>query len=463
MSSRIRKLIQNSGIFFLGNIASRMIIYILTPIYTAYLSESEYAKVDLLYTTIQIAIPLLTLRVASALFRMSMDNDGHRKNYLTNAVSLCVASLFPAIIISLCVDRLIHIDINPFLLVVCYFLITLNEILGSFLKSIDKNKIYATVSVLYSVVLLFSNYIMLKYLHFGMKGYFFSLCIAGFISCSSYYVIPKIWEYFNIKFIDINLMRKMLRYSIPLVPSALCFWVVQASDKYMVYGMISPVLAGLYSVAYKIPNITGAVVNIFSQAWEISAIENKDNDYYRTVYKCYYRLIILASGVMIVLSKQISAILFKNGFIEAERYVGPLILAYIMSYNQTFLEGILISKKDTKCIMISTVIGAVVNVVLNFLLISALEVDGAIIATGTSYLIVFFIRRVHLIKIGCLSRVGTLDIVIYILTILVLILYLSMNNSIWMRFGQAVILIILCAIFVNTIRGLRHENRISST
>ena len=88
----IKGLIKNTGIFFLGMLGSKIIIYLLTPIYTSYLTTDEYGIGDIYYTTIQILIPIITVKISSAMYRFAILKEKPLGRLFSNAVTMILFS-----------------------------------------------------------------------------------------------------------------------------------------------------------------------------------------------------------------------------------------------------------------------------------------------------------------------------------------------------------------------------------
>ena len=407
----IKGLIKNTGIFFLGMLGSKIIIYLLTPIYTSYLTTDEYGIGDIYYTTIQILIPIITVKISSAMYRFAILKEKPLGKLFSNGVTMILFSGAVLLCIYSFIYNIFKLDVKPYVFVGMFCVVALNEVFGQFSKSLDKNAVYAESSIITALSMFAINYLMLVKLHRGVEGYFNGIIFSNVISIIFIFLRGKLYSYFNIKNINMELFKEMISYSWPLVPGALSFWIMQVSDRYMVLFISGVSMAGILATAYKIPSICGTLVNIFIQAWEISSIKTVNQEkYHMYVYKKYFSLVIIASTLLIFFSNIICGFLFRGDFIIASKYVPALIYSYIFCYFQSFLESIFISIKETKTIMYSTVIGALVNIILNIVLINIWGLMGAVISTGISYFIVYLIRYGRLYKSKRMMKYSFYDI-----------------------------------------------------
>jgi O-antigen/teichoic acid export membrane protein len=195
----------------------------------------------------------------------------------------------------------------------------------------------------------------------------------------------------------------MLRYAVPLVPTALFWWVTSLSDRYFVQFIVGDAAQGVYAVSYKLPNLITLVSMIFTQAWQLSAFTEykgpQGERFFSNIFRCYYTFVFIASSGLILLCKPVLGLLAPGpAWADAWRYTPFLVLAVAFSTLVTFLGTIYNAVHKNGMVMFTTFIGAAVNIALNWLLIPLKGPwggpQGAAIATFASYFVVFFIRAV---------------------------------------------------------------------
>ena len=154
---------------------------------------------------------------------------------------------------------------------------------------------------------------------------------------------------------------------------------------------------GIYSVAYKIPTIITTVQNIFLQAWTISAIkEYNSNDrdlFYKRTFFALNAVMSICCSFLVLTTKIFARLLYAKDFYEAWQYVPFLLVSSVFGAASGYIGPILSAKKNTKVMAMSTFGGAIVNLVLNFVLIYSIGVQGATMATAISNVIIYILRR----------------------------------------------------------------------
>lgn len=398
---RNQKLLSNTILYTIGGIGAKLITFLLIPVYTRYLSTAEYGIADLFYLAIQIFVTVGTLKIASSLARYAVADLENAGKYLSNALFVVLSSsvlctIFYAFLFG---NKFLdaELDISYFILFFVGF--SVRELLYEMTKAVDKNRLYVIDGLFFSALLLGTTLFFVAALQRGVRGFVESYIIANFASVVFLAIGLNVRKYVSFSYINANLLFEMIKYSSLLVPATLSFWVIQTSDRYMINFFKGTSVAGIYGVAYKIPSICGMFVSFFMSAWYITAVRNEsDKEYNTSVFMFYFKVVVLASSIVIIFSKLIACVMFKDEFFEAWLYVPTLIFTFVFQYLFQFLEIIMISRKATTSILVSFLVGAAINIGLNMAMIPIYGIYGAVFATGISNLIVFISRMVILQK-----------------------------------------------------------------
>ena len=256
----------------------------------------------------------------------------------------------------------------------------------------------------------------------GITGYFISIIISNII-CNIFLIFRlKLWEYLIFGKCDIYLVKEMLIYSIPLIPNALMWWVMNASDRYIIAINLGVAANGLYAVANKIPTILSLLYSIFNQAWQLSAIEEADKknkaEFYTSVFNIFSILMLIATSIILVCIKPVIQNFLSSEFSDSWKYVPFLLLAVVFTSFSSFLGMNYIAMKKTKGIFKTSLIGAMTNIILNLIMIPKIGLNGAAIATMISFFGVWIIRiydtrEFVLIKFN-IKKLGLTIIIIFI-------------------------------------------------
>lgn len=397
MQNRYKRLFFDTGLFALSNLGSKILTFLLVPLYTSILSTEEYGTADILTTTANLLYPILTLSIYEATLRFALDKKYKKENIASTSILLTVfASLSLLLITPLCIntDTIFGRYWGYFLGI--FILVSFQTFISNYIKGCGYTKIFALQGIVYTIIFLLLNILFLLYYRIGLQGYMLSAILSSFISCLYMLFSSGCYrDFIPLKF-NRTVTKEMLKYSCPLILSSVAWWINASADKYMILGLISVSANGLYGVAHKIPTVFTTFTSIFSQAWRISAIstfdENDKQIYYSKVYQKYSLTCIYVCMILVLSSQFLAGLLFKSDYYQAWILIPPLVVATLFEAYAGFLASIYAAARKTKFLSISTCVGSVINIILNYILIRFLGILGAPIATMVSFLIVWIMR-----------------------------------------------------------------------
>lgn len=270
---RTKNLMTDTVLFGLSSFGSKILVFLLTPLYTRVLATEEFGIADLINTTIQFVYPILTLAISEATLRYAMKKEASPKKVLNNSLIF----VFLSSLILLFLQPLFKLIDSSFaqywlIFVAIFFMYNLQLCFSNFVKGIGLTKLFALQSIVYTLSIVVSNILLLVVFKTGLNGYLISMIIGHVIPIVLMFFGAKLYRYlFPVK-IDKRLLKDMLAYSIPMIPTILSWTINTSIDKYIIIWSIGMGANGIYSVANKIPSLLTTVVNVFLQAWQLSAI-----------------------------------------------------------------------------------------------------------------------------------------------------------------------------------------------
>lgn len=396
--NRKKYLAKNTALFALNSIGTKLIIFLLVPVYTKSMTTSEFGVADLVTTLSSIIVPIITLNINEAVMRFSLDDNADYNKIMSIGISVMALSIFcGAIIIPVSHFWVLLRPFSLFFYLYCVFQ-GIYSICSSYLRGRELLTPFAISNIVVTLSGACLNIIFLVFLKFGVKGYFLGFIISYILGIIYSIIASNLHHVFKHFSIDRNLAKKMCSYSLVLIPNSLMWWVMNASDRLMVISIAGVAANGLYAISYKIPSAISTASVVFNQAWSYSAIHEEfstDRDTFNEkMYNFLFELQLLITGILLLGVKPIMSVYVDNSFYPAWQYIPPLLIGYFFMSLGTFFSTQYTVKKDSKGFLVSGTIGAAVNVVLNFLMIPILGPLGAAIATASAYLSVF-VFRVH--------------------------------------------------------------------
>lgn len=396
--NRQNYLLKNIGLLSISNFSSKILVFLLVPLYTSVLTTAEYGLYDFAISTVSLLFPIFTLNIVDGVMRFLMDRDYSKEQIATIGIKYVSFSVIMFVVFMLTI-RNIGIWQGVELLVFLYYLAyVFNQFFIQFAKGMEMVSDMAIAGVIGTITMLVLNLLFLKVFRFGLYGFFVANIISQAIPAVYYFFRLRFWDFIKDWNIDKILRHAMLTYSIPLLATTLGWWINNTLDKYAVTFICGVAANGLLSVSYKIPQILNTFQSIFGQAWQISAIkeygEHDSANFYGKIFSTINVLMCAVCAWLILLTKPIANILYAKDFYQAWIYVPFLLISSVINCASGLLGPILSAKRNTKVMMWSAIIGAIFNAVLNILLIRLIGIQGATIATVISSLVIYLVRRI---------------------------------------------------------------------
>lgn len=396
-------LLSNTVLFFISSFSSKFLTFLLMPIYTSVLLPGDYNTVDLVTQTANLLIPLVSLGVPNSIIRFGLDKKYPKKGVFTVA-ALCygfgylvLLAFYPAIVK---ITFISHYVKYLYLYLLCSCLRTLVQ---QYTRAKTYTRLYAVDGLLATVSTLMLTYLFLVKFHLGAEGYILAIIGSDFISFLFLSAVGSCWKSFGFKYADKNLAKEMLSFCLPLIPTGVFWWITNVSDRYLVTYMVSSAVSGIYAISYKIPSIVNLFSTIFTEAWQISAVQEGENKgsqkFFKNVFKAYQSVIFMAGAFLILICRFITKFMVADRYYESWKFMPVLIMATVFSCFSGFLSSIYMVEKNGNANLITMMAGAFSNIGMNLVMIPKWGAQGAAIATMLSYMIVFVLRAIGTKKV----------------------------------------------------------------
>lgn len=401
LANKYKTLFSNTLLISLGTFGSKILVFFMVRFYTGFMSPADYGTADLITQTANLLFPVISLGITDGVFRFALDNEKGRNGIFTAGFAVITSGsllFLPAVpLLGAVADLRGHILlIFLYTMASCY-----HSLCSQFTRACGNTALFAVQGIINTSLVIVFNILFLAVMQIGLTGYVLSVVLADFLSTVFLFVKEKLWLQFTTALSKKD-FTDMLKYSIPMIPTTVFWWITSVSDRYMVNGLISEAANGIYAVAYKIPTVLTLISSVFMQAWQFSAVaeaggdEKEHTDFFGGVWRSFQAVMFLAGSFIIAFAKPAIRLLSAEEYYSAWEYVPVLALSMVFTALTNFLGTVYIVKKQSVISFLTAMTGALINIILNFLLIpSGLAVQGAAIATFISYFTVFVIRAVN--------------------------------------------------------------------
>lgn len=404
---KYKKLAANTLVFAIGSFGSKILLLLLTRLYTHHISSGDNSTKSLLEQTANFIIPIATLSIAEAVIRYGLDREYDKKEVFTSACVVEAGGMILLLLLSPLLNLLPYAHGYVMLLLLFIIASSFRQLSSQFVRARGLVKLFALDGILATLTLFLFNILFISVLNMGVHGFMLSSILTDFCSGIFLWIVAKLWKFFNKRKFSPEMVKTMLRFSIPMIPTAVLWIITGFSDRLFVRYMTSAqspdvgeVAAGVYDAASKVPNLISMVSTIFFQAWNMSAItENNSKDkgkFYEKIFSAYQSVMFLGAAFMIALVKPLSAILIDSStdpsYARAFEFTPILIIGVLMMSLNQFLSSIYTATQKTTHSFWTSLIAACTNLILNVILIYKWGVQGAVIATFMSYFVCYLVR-----------------------------------------------------------------------
>lgn len=385
-------------IFAIGTFSSKLLTFVMMPVYTYSLATSAFGRFNLLVQTSNLLLPLITVGMTQAIIRFGVDRLYKR----TDVFSISFFSTAAAFLLLLCFSPLLGMlgfVGNYLALLMLYILMScFRQVCSQFTRAKGATKLFALDGMISTATTCLFTVIFLLGFHWNIAGALLAVICSDFLSILFLFWAASLYRYIRIRGINKDTFRSMLKFALPLIPTQIFWWIVSVSDQYLVAFMIDDSANGIYAASYKVPTILMVVATIFMDAWQISAVQENNKDrakFFTKVFNAFQVIMLFASACLIPFSKLLTRILTSGAYYESWRYIPFLIIATAFCNLVNFTGSVYMVEKRSVASLITTILGAVTNIGLNLALIPWLGIQGAAIATFISYFLVFVVRVIH--------------------------------------------------------------------
>ena len=451
---KYKKLLSNTLILSIGTFSSKLLVYFLMPLYTAILSTEQYGTADLITNAANLLIPFCCIGITHGVFRFAADDSEDNKTVFSSGVSVLLVSSAIFLLLSPLLSLVNYFDGYAWLLTFYVISSNFHTLAKEYIRAKGHTKLYAFQGILGTALTIAFNLLFLIPMKLGVTGYVLSVAVADAVGTLFLVVYAKLYKDFSLKSVSKVKIYEMLKYSLPMMPTTIIWWVTNVSDRFVVTYICGSAENGLYSAAYKIPTIIALVAGVFNEAWQLSAIsESHDREevkeFFSAVFERYQAILFLGCSLLIPFTPLATRLLLNESYFEAWSFMPVLLVATVFLSLVTFIGTIYTVKKKTLMSLITAAFGAVLNIILNFTLIPSMGAQGAGIATAISYFAVFVFRAINsksFMPFNLNSSVLALNTLIVVLQTVLMLLDVPFNYL-----AQAILVVVLCAINAKSI------------
>lgn len=431
MSEQSKKhaLMMGTIIYAIGTFGTKILSFLIVPLYTYYIAPSEMGDYDLLNTTISLLTPLVTLQISDGAYVWMMRNKDKTEDYITAVYKFVITTTLFAAFIIFIIDSIFGI---PYATYFTLLLLTGRwfQTLQKLLRGLKNQKLFAFSGVLYTTIFLILNLVQIVVLKMKVDALFQSAIIANAVCIGFVLIFEKRLRINKIKEKSIQTQIDMLRFSVPLIPNRLNWWIINSSGRYIVRIFLGSAANGIYAIAYKFPSLLQMIYNIFYESWQDMAVADNDEDvsgFYSSVFRKWYKLSFTFLLFLIPFTKVFIRLVMSDAYISSADYISFLYLGTVFQAFSSFFGVGYLKNNKTFNAATTSIYGALVNIVINIILINFIGLYATSIATFVGFFVMFAVR-IRQTRDTMKVKVNWLEFVLLFIMALVIVIIGAFSN-----------------------------------
>lgn len=389
--NRNKELVKNTAIISIGKICTQFLSFLLLPLYTALLTTREYGAIDLVTTYQQLLGYIAFFQIEQAVFRFLLDirkEKQKQKRMITSVLVFAIVQAFVLCVALFAVSRMIHIDYVKELYLYC-IAVVFSGLMLQISRGLGNNVLYSVGSFITASCTILFNILFLVIFRIGARGMLYSFILGNTICIFVLFLKEKIYRYIDMKCFSFDAVRDCLKYSVPLVPNALSWWIMGASDRTIVSYVMGITANGVLSVSHKFSSAYITLYTVFNLSWtESAALHFNDADreaFFNSVITRVYKLFFAAGLGITAVMPFLFPILINSNYADAYYQIPIYMTAAFFNVVQGSYSVIYIALKKSKELAKTTMVSAFINIIVNVLFIQRIGLYAASISSLAAY------------------------------------------------------------------------------
>ena len=402
MFEKLKRLGAETAIYGISTVLGRFLVFLLVPFYTNVLATGEYGVVAYLYAYIAFLNVIYGYGMESAFFKFAstLELGDRKQTFSTPFTSVLLTSFLFSLFIDFSASKIAGVleigSENAILIQLAAWILFFDAISVIPFASLrlDRKPVrFALIRLISVIVNVALNVLLLVQFDFGIIGIF----VSGLVSSALTFILllPTVFRNFSFRYLP-SIHKGLLKFGLPYLPSGLSLMAIQVIDRPILRSLTDESTVGIYQASYKLGIFMLLLVSMFDYAWRPFFLSNAKEADAKAMFSRVLTYFALASAIVVMVLSLFIEDLVKvqlfGRYIIHPNYWGGLVivpvilLAHVFSgVYIIFTPGIYIEKKTYHLLYIVG-IGAVLNIVSNYLLIPVLGMMGAAYATLLSYL-----------------------------------------------------------------------------
>lgn len=389
--SETKLLAKNTSLLAVSRLSTQLLLFLMLPFYTAWLTTAEYGLVDLVVTYGSLFAPLVLLNMEMAVFRHLIDarsDKAAQSRMITNAVEITLLASVVVALLFVGAGLIFDFDLAG-VIALYFFAVAFGTLVLSTARGLGRIKAFAVAGIAQGVIGVLGVTILLYFMQLGPKGMLIGLSIGALVPALVLAAMLNLPSHLKISARSREVKKQLLGYSLPLIPNSISWWGFNVSDRTILFVVISAAANGIYAVSNRFSGVLTSLWAIFFMSWSETAAKNIDkpgsNELFSQVANTSIKVFGSLAAIGVAATALVFPVVINSRFDEALLYVPALMFASLLNVIVGFYAALYIAKKLTKQVMYTSVVAAVINLVVNLSLVWFIGIWAAAISTVVAY------------------------------------------------------------------------------
>lgn len=403
MNKRINNLMKNSVIFMAGNFASKILMFLLLPLYTNILDPTEYGEMDIYINILAVLFSIVSLQAGESVFRFIVDakDEQEKTSVISNAF---IIALFGITVFS--IGMLVFGAITDFKYTLVFILYVTFNIFSVFcqqaIRGLNYSVVYSMVGVFATIVQVLGNIVFIFICKIGAVSLLWAHVVTFVFVFLCIMAKCHLFSYFKFSAIKFSIVKEHLKFNLPLLPNALCIWGVSSLGRYLLLFFYTTSEVGLLAFATKFSQLIIAINGVIFFAWQQSAISEYNsedkNEYATEIFNKFISFELGAISIIIPFVKILIFTVMGEQYRLAWIYVPIFFIGAIFTFCGDFVSIGFFGAKKTNTVFYASLISLVVYFAVGYFSVKYMYILGVGIAYTLSKIIYFIVLQVRVKK-----------------------------------------------------------------
>lgn len=394
-----KKFAKDFGIYAIGNIGSKLVTFMLVPLYTYFITNpADFGYYDICMTIAFCLVPVVSLQFTEGSFRFLINEKSaqSRSAVITYVWVTLIRNSVILLLLGIVIDCIVDIR---FLSYIVLFGIsqTFFDVHLQIARGLKRTDVFVQASMMNAFSIAVFSVLTVVILRMGIEGILISNICARFLSLAFMTVRLELFKkYLSMKSLNKTVKTDLLKYSIPLLPMAMAWWVLNSNNLFFIKHFLGLEENGIYAVLAKFTSILYVLANIFYQTWQQNALENYHSEnrdqFFTNVFNSYVYILCVLAALFPFAVRLNYFWLVSPEYESSAQYLFINSIVIVSFALAAFFELGYQCAKKTRRLLPSIFLAAIINMALNYFLVRHIGLYGIIFSSIITFQTLFIYR-----------------------------------------------------------------------